>query len=255
MKINIVLPYKNAETQYKIWANEEEIIDFRKEKERAARCSICFAAAELEQYLQKIGFQVSVSDKYSDTYNVVLQVAEKLEKDVTGQEFSFRIFEDTLIIEGTGRVGVLYGVYELLKAQGIYWLNPWEEVLPKNLERLVLPEVKNYKPSFDMGRGFEFEGPLKESKLLWLWMARNKLNLSTYRSQTAKFQKKLGMIFKQGGHIFERILNPDNVLASGKTICEALQQGNAAGALTASAYGSLPSMPTKEAVERLMQKG
>lgn len=44
-------------------------------------------------------------------------------------------------------------------------------------------------------------------------------------------------------------------LASGKTICEALQQGNAAGALTASAYGSLPSMPTKEAVERLMQKG
>lgn len=220
MKINIVLPYKNAETQYKIWANEEENIDFRKEKEEAARCSICFAATELVQYLEKIGFQVSVSDKYRDTYNVVLKVVEKQKKDETGQEFSFRIFEDTLIIEGTGRVGVLYGVYELLKVQGVYWLNPWEEVLPQNLERLVLPESKSYKPSFDMGRGFEFEGTLKESKLLWLWMARNKLNLSTYRSQTAKFQKKLGMIFKQGGHIFESILKPDNVLASGKTIWE-----------------------------------
>lgn len=44
-------------------------------------------------------------------------------------------------------------------------------------------------------------------------------------------------------------------LASGKTVQEALQQANAAGALTASAYGSLPSMPTKEAVETLMKKG
>lgn len=44
-------------------------------------------------------------------------------------------------------------------------------------------------------------------------------------------------------------------LASGKTVRDALQQANAAGALTASAYGSLPSMPTKEAVETLMKKG
>ena len=44
-------------------------------------------------------------------------------------------------------------------------------------------------------------------------------------------------------------------LASGKTVSEALRQANAAGALTASAYGSLPSMPTKEAVELLMKKG
>lgn len=223
MMINIVIPYHNADTQYKIWANEEASIDFRRE-ERAARCTISFATVELETYLKRLGFEVTVSEKYQDAYNIELRLSSGVVHDaaepVTGEEFSFQCSPNLLVIHGSGRVGILYGVYELLKVQGIYWLNPWEEVVPQATGQLQLPEEKQYKPSFPMGRGFEFEGPLKESKLLWLWMARNKLNLSTYRAGTAQFQKKLGMIFKQGGHIFEEILHPDNVMPSGKTIWE-----------------------------------
>ncbi|MBR4058479.1 MAG: DUF4838 domain-containing protein [Lachnospiraceae bacterium] len=226
MRVNIVIPYQNASTQYKIWANEEDDINFRKEKEWATRCTICFAAVELETYLRKIGFQTSVSEENQDaSYNVELRLATDISTDdrigkVTGEEFSFYSSEQGLIIEGIGRVGVLYGVYELLKAQGICWLNPWEEVLPEPHGQLMLPEKKHYKPAFPLGRGFCQEGALKESKLLWLWMARNKMNLSSYHAQTAKFQQKLGMIFQQGGHIFEKILDPDNILPSGKTIWE-----------------------------------
>jgi hypothetical protein len=63
-----------------------------------------------------------------------------------------------------------------------------------------------------LGRGFDFEGLLKDSTKLWQWMARNHMNLSAYRPYTAAFQKKLGMSFKMGGHIFERILNPDQIV-------------------------------------------
>ncbi|MBR3761452.1 MAG: DUF4838 domain-containing protein [Lachnospiraceae bacterium] len=226
MNINIVIPYQNAKTQYKLWANEEDDVNFRVEKERATRCTICFAAVELENYLQKIGFQVSISEEYHDTsYNVELRLSVDLNAGdstgkVTGEEFSFCSSEKGLVIEGTGRIGVLYGAYELLKAQGICWLNPWEEVLPIQMEQLRLPEEKYYKASFHIGRGFTNEGALKESKLLLLWMARNKMNLSSYHAQTAKFQQKLGMVFQQGGHIFEKILDPNNILPSGKTIWE-----------------------------------
>ena len=37
MKITVVLPYTEAQTQYHIWAHEEDKIDFRHEKDRAAR--------------------------------------------------------------------------------------------------------------------------------------------------------------------------------------------------------------------------
>ena len=55
MNVNVVLPYQNAKSQYKIWANEEEDIDFRSDFDRADRCTICFAAVELETHLGKCG--------------------------------------------------------------------------------------------------------------------------------------------------------------------------------------------------------
>ena len=224
MNIHIVLPFKDAQTQYRVWATEEANIDFRKEPERAARCTVCFAATELEHYLDKIGFSVTVSSQHRDAYNIVLVLPKKLPANTSnygsGVDFSIRYQAEGMVIEGSGRIGVLYGAYELLKAQGICWLNPWEEVLPPKRDTLILPEEKQYRPSFPMGRGFEFEGTLKESELLYLWMARNKLNLSGYRPNTAPLQRKLGMIFKNGGHIFEAILNPDSPLPSGKTIWE-----------------------------------
>ena len=63
MKITVVLPYENAAAGYHLWAHEENGIDFRKEKDRATRCTVSFAAEELESYLKKLGFEVEISDK------------------------------------------------------------------------------------------------------------------------------------------------------------------------------------------------
>ena len=218
MKVNIVLAYQQVEKFLYKWAEEEAYIDFRKEAEKAARCTLAFAATELICYLSRLSHEVVCSSEVqSGVFNLVLKAEEPGE----GEEYSFIPEDYGLCIRGNGRVGVLYGAYDFLKMQGIYWLNPWEEILPESSSMLNLPTEKiHYCPSFPMGRGFEFEGPLKESKKLFLWMARNKLNLSTYREHTAKFQKKIGMIFKQGGHIFEKILAPDNLMPSGKTIWE-----------------------------------
>ncbi len=50
-KITIVIPYEGAERYTGIWATEEERIDFRREQERACRCTLSFAATELKHYL------------------------------------------------------------------------------------------------------------------------------------------------------------------------------------------------------------
>jgi hypothetical protein len=68
-----------------------------------------------------------------------------------------------------------------------------------------------------VGRGFDFEGISKESTELLLWMARNRLNVSGYRPATGPLGAKLGMRPKNGGHIFEEILDPDRVLPTGRT--------------------------------------
>ena len=53
MHIHVVLPYDGADTALYTWAREEKEIKFRFEKERAARCTVSFAATELIEYLNK----------------------------------------------------------------------------------------------------------------------------------------------------------------------------------------------------------
>lgn len=216
MKINIVLPYEKAAQMYHIWANEENFVDFRKEKERAIRCTVSYAAEELENYLKKLGIESYVSNKKNNDFNIILCISDNQNKD----EFTFKTDDNSFIIDGNGRIGVLYGVYEFLEKQGIYWLNPWEEIIPTNTSDLIIPETKHYRASFPQGRGYYFEGQLKESEKLWRWMARKKLNNAGYRPWTHKLQQKLGIQFIDGGHIFEEILNPNKVLETGCTLWE-----------------------------------
>jgi ribokinase len=44
-------------------------------------------------------------------------------------------------------------------------------------------------------------------------------------------------------------------LAEGKSLVEAIQWGNAAGALAATQLGAQPSLPTREALEKLLAEG
>ncbi len=217
MKITIILPYADAVRNYRIWAHEEEKIDFRHEKERACRCTVSFAAEELESYLKRMGFDTVVSDNPKEWFSIFLTI----EKDTDGDAFSYRVSSGSITIDGSGRVGVLYGVYQFLEKQGVYWLNPWEEYVPSHAETLIMPEENEYRASFPHDRGYSFDGELKESEFIWKWMARKKLNTAPRRPWKPKLQQKLGIAFVQGGHVFEEILDPDYVIPGGKTLFEA----------------------------------
>lgn len=217
--IHIVLPYPEADRSMLIWATDEKKINFRKETEKANRCTLSYAGSELLEYFKKLGFFVSFSDKKEENKtNIFLSCGNE---DTVNCDYTIEAKDGDVYIHGKSRVGALYGAYQLLKLQGVKWLNPEDEIVPEKAERIVLPDKKiEYTPSMPLGRGFDFEGLLKDSTKLWKWMARNGMNLSCYRAYTASFQKKLGMQFKMGGHVFNDIVSPDKVLPSGKTIWE-----------------------------------
>ncbi len=221
--IRIVLAYPDAGEYHKVWAGMEEQLDFRHDLAAADQCTLAFAATELQDYLQRTlpAAKITIaSEKLAGACNISLSVQAEgsladgysLEKTATGLE-----------IRGQGRTGALYGAYHLLKLQGWRWYSPGlvGEIAAPVRQELALPEGKRtYQPDLDQGRGFDFEGYLKDSADIWLWMAKNRLNVSTDRHYTSALQNKLGMKFKTGGHIFEKILDPARILASGKTMWE-----------------------------------
>jgi len=234
----IVVPYENASLRVPIWAFEEKDIDFCREYDRALRCTMSFAAMELKKFLERTLDGVSVfflEQQPKHGFFIDLQVenytTEKVQKDRLHLAKA-ELQEDQYIIEpvnsgvkitGTSRAGLLYGAYEFLKFQGWQWITPGEtgEIVPQLRDNLVLPEKRiEFKPSMSLRRGFHMEGVSKESEELCLWMARNRLNNIGYRPATGPIAKKLGMYLQAGGHIFEEILNPDNVMPSGRTLWE-----------------------------------
>lgn len=223
MDIEIVLPFCGADTQARVWAREERNIEFRREPQRAARCTMAYAAEELRAYLGRTLEDARLwitARPEPGCFSVCLE-AESFTADSEGYELIPS--ENSLLIRGTGRIGVLYGAYELLKLQGWRWYEPGEqgEIVPSRRSRLVLPkQAVRFAPAAKLGRGFEFEGYLKQSEELLVWMARNRLNLAGYRPAVAPLMNKLGISGKEGGHIFEAILDPDRVMSSGKSLWE-----------------------------------
>jgi hypothetical protein len=222
MQISIVLPYADAERLAGIWAQEEAEIDFRREPVRAARCTLAFAATELRHFLGRTLASVDLVLASSPTPGstvIELEVEDAASKD---ERFRLEPTADGVRLTGHGRTGVLYAAYELLRLQGWRWYGPGKlgEVAPAALrERLALPLARlAAAPALSFGRGFDIEGVSKESAELWLWMARNRLNLCTYRAATGPLGHKLGMCMKIGGHIFEEILDPNRPMPSGRTL-------------------------------------
>lgn len=222
MHINVVLPYKEADIFYKLWAFEEDDIDFSSESERAERCTVSFGAAELVEYLGKLNFSVTVSafeaaSEQENWFNIFLICGGE---DCSECSFEFVPHHNGLEIIGKSRTGVLYGCYEFLKLQGIRWYAPGKnyEFLPAACGELKIPKTaKKFSPDMNRGRGFDFEGILKESAALWLFMARNRLNMASYRVHTDALMRKLGMTYKSGGHIFEKMLHPDKIAEDGQS--------------------------------------
>lgn len=223
MRIFIIIHFAGAEKNTEIWAREENSINFRNEPERAARCTAAFAAVELRNYLDRTLNEVNIvfsSESIKDFFEINLKI-----NSLTSQSQAFLICpaSNGVIIEAEGRTGLLYGAYEFLRMQGWRWLSPGKagEIIPRMADKLSLPGKRlEFNSSMNNSRGFDFEYVSMESEELFLWMARNRLNLASFRPTTGAFCRKLGMSFKMGGHIFEEILNPDRIMPSGRTLWE-----------------------------------
>lgn len=223
MIVNIVLSFKGADDSTYSFAVSENEIDFFSSPFEGARCTLSFAATELKKYLSKFlkNSEVKISEKKLDgAVNIVLDV-KSYEK--CGDNYTISPTEDGVLIIGDGRSGALYGAYELLKMQGFFWIEPGDrgEYCPPMTDELILPQkTQRYATTSPVGRGFSIDGRLNESEELFLWMARNRLNVFFNFPNTARLGKKLGIILRDGGHIFEPIMNPDRITSSGKTLFE-----------------------------------
>ncbi len=219
--ITIVVPFRDASLQIKTWANQEEQIDFRKDTILAGRCTSAYTATELAHYLEKTLLQTKIF--FSDVRPANGFFIELVIKNMASKDCSYRIEPviGGILITGEGRTGLLYGGYEFLRMQGWRWYGIGEEgqIVPQKRIDLVLPEkMKIGLPSFNLGRGFYMSTALKQSTDLLLWMSRNRLNLISYGAATGPLANKLGMLFNNGGHIFEQILDPERPMLSGKTL-------------------------------------
>jgi len=220
MKINIVLHYQNAGKFYRLWANEENEINFFHEKDRATRCTLSFAATELIKYLPKVINDLEVTVSESLIKNCVNIELISLSKK--SDHFTLNPIKSGIQIIGNNRAGVLYGVYELLNRQGIYFVEPGTigEYIPEKRDELIIGKKQKFVTTGPEARGFALDGELNESDDLVLWMARHKLNSYFARPHTNALMHKLGFKITAGGHIFEKFLDPDYVLDSGTTIWE-----------------------------------
>ncbi len=222
MKVSIKINYNNANINYFEWANEEDKIDFFKDYKRAARCTVSFAAKELKHFVEKMGICENAEICENATGGFVIDLICKSDKS-DSEAFDINKTESGIEIIGEGRVGVLYGVYEFLKKQGCRWYapDPANEIIPELSEFSWLPQGNtHFEPSMNCERGFVREGFMPYSEHHWLWMARNKFNSDAPSEDMIGFQKKVGIKFTFGGHIFEEILDPKRILPSGKSIFE-----------------------------------
>ena len=159
MKIIIVNPFEGADKLTRVWANEEDKIDFRAEPLKAARCTLSFAATELHKYLERtIDAEITFAGDYKGKdFAVYLHAAAM---DSKADSFTLEPLSNGVRISGEGRTGALYGVYEFLRMQDWRWFAPGieGEIAPVKAQKLKLPKSgKTFRPSFSLGRGFIFE--------------------------------------------------------------------------------------------------
>ncbi|NLF06671.1 MAG: DUF4838 domain-containing protein [Pirellulaceae bacterium] len=102
------------------------------------------------------------------------------------------------LIAGGGRVGTLYGVYDLLHRLGFRWFSPaeFDEVTP----------AAEWNPSFDVAErpAFSIRGfhaiEKRDTPEFIQWMVRNRLNQWTVYVDDVPLMRKLGMKLVGGGH-------------------------------------------------------
>ncbi len=213
-----------------------------------AICTECFAAVELQKHLRMMtgranNFAIADDDKVPEGELIVVGSpatnaaaarfapqlgvsAEEIER--LGPE-GYRIKTGEIdgrrvtLISGGGRVGTLYGVYDLLHRQGCRWFSPAEfdahvpfENGDRHLKHQGASPRFQWNPSFDVAerpsfslRGFHATEK-RETPEFILWMARNRLNFWTVHVNDQALLRKLGIKMSCGGHLLQwMFMHPD----------------------------------------------
>jgi dienelactone hydrolase len=191
-------------------------------------CTASFAAVELQDYLRKMSGDADafaiVSPRslaeIADKTIIYLATFDKLPADIQrALAYSASAIADlgpegyllkTITLEGRGilcvtapsRMGILYGVYDLLHRLGVRWYAPGKihEVVPaRTVDPLPISIDLADRPRF-LTRGFHAWENRADRDFL-LWMARNRLNYWCVEQENKPFLHKLGIQLVGGAHV------------------------------------------------------
>ena len=216
-------------------ANGENAVDWLdRDQADDSACTESFAAIELAQFLPKCFSIAPEQIKLSGVLAMPSQgdvfllgsvksnrlIAERISEVPdfkTNQSYCVKSFREDnrtiTIIQGSGRIGTLYGVYEYLKINGIkfYGLGETGTVYPASKSDALPLSIEWMQTPDFLTRGFWLEGGILADKDFYRWMVRNKLNFWPASDPKIHLLKKLGAKCTAGGHhIMDECLNPND---------------------------------------------
>ena len=222
IKFEICCLIKNFDRLAGIAAYSENTIDFIHDPGSAVLCTCAFCANELKDYLSKTDPDIHCvfADKSSKgKMSVILECLSDTRGD---GGFSFIVKKkNQLIIRSSDRNGLVNGTYEFLRLQGWRWLEPGPmgEFAPEQHPVIFPEKSRDFKPSFKY-RAFYFEYPSQASVDFLMWMAHNRMNVFGSFPELKPLAQKLGMYILSGGHVITKMLAPQRIMPSGKTLIE-----------------------------------
>ena len=195
-------------------------------------CTESFAAMELAAFLPKCtgipkeAISLSMARKVPKEGDVIIigsrhsnPLIKQVDKSTvsgfeTEQSFRIHSFSENnrtiTVIEGSDRIGTLYGVYAYLNRLGVQFIGLGDKgtVYPDELSDIHQETDITENPSF-ITRGFHVT-KARGNMEFFMWMARNKLNLWTDDEPDILFLKKIGIKLICGGHVVQpKFLPPD----------------------------------------------
>lgn len=178
--------------------------------------TVLIAAKEIQQFLSPYRPVTISFDRIPCRTSIVLNI----DRHMAEQSYEFR--QEDGIIEIVGQpVGLLYGVYDLLRRAGFDWhapdplwtITPAELVFPSDLPS------ERVRPLMAL-RGARTDGGATIPNDYLVWMARNRMNLIGVSGANWKLAGALGIKLEGGGHsLISEILSNERIVG-GKRLAD-----------------------------------
>ncbi len=193
----------------------------------------CYGALELKTMLKELFRHstqktpsISFIEPSEETRVPELRIILQRQKNVkvkNDEGYSIRAGKEgkirTITITAGTRKGILNGVYRYLEELGMRWTSP-EQPQAVWPERVILWKKGMHiheSPCFEL-RGYYGENTCNTPEKPLAWMARNRMNFGGPGLERPEFAKKLGLLLVGGGHVFEKIFDPDRKIKGEKKL-------------------------------------